>query len=60
MIVFVEPPKVRKVTPSLRDLANIEDAQWRRLTRFEMMVGRLKWKLKNKLLPALDKFFKSH
>lgn len=60
MIVLVEPPKVRKVTPSLRDTANIEDAQWRKLTRFEMMVGRLKWKFKNKLLPALDKLYRNH
>lgn len=60
MVVLVEPPRVRKVKPSLRDLANVEDAQWRRLTRFEVAVGRLKWKLKNKLLLALDKLYKSH
>lgn len=27
-MIIIEPPKVRKVVPSLRDLNNIEDAVW--------------------------------
>ena len=60
MVVLIESPRVPKVVPSLVDLANIQDAQWRRLNRFEVMIGRLKWKLKNRLLLALDKHLKSH
>lgn len=44
MVVLIEKPRIQKSVPSLRDLANIEDAQWRRLTRFELAVRRIvKW-----------------
>jgi hypothetical protein len=43
-MTVIEPPRVRKAVPSLRDLNNIEDAQWRPLTRFELAVrGIVKW-----------------
>lgn len=55
MVVLIERPRFPKSVPSAVDLANIQDAQWRRLTSFEVMVGRLKWKLKNKLRLAFNK-----
>ncbi len=47
-MVMIEPPKFRKVTPSLVDLANIQDAEWRPMTRFEIFMGKIKWKFKNR------------
>lgn len=36
-MMFVEPPRVRKVVPSLVDLNNIEDADWRPIPRYELL-----------------------
>jgi hypothetical protein len=55
MMVLIESPRVPKAVPSLRDLTSIEDAQWHKMTVLEVALGRLKWKLKNKLLLAFDK-----
>lgn len=35
-MTIIEPPKVRKVVPSLRDLNNVEDAVWYPVKRNRM------------------------
>lgn len=46
MVIIEKPHSVRPV-PSLRDLNNIEDAQWRKLTRFELAVRHIVWFFKH-------------
>jgi hypothetical protein len=40
-MTIVEKPRTHKVVPSLRDLNNIEDAQWRRISKVELVVRRI-------------------
>lgn len=44
-MVIIEPPRICKVVPSLRDLENIEDAVWRPIPRWKLYARSIKKRL---------------
>jgi len=44
-MIIIEPPRIRKVVPSLRDMANIEDAVWRPVPRWKLYARSIKKRL---------------
>lgn len=41
-MVIIEPPKKKTVTPSQKDIDNIEDAEWREIGKWEIFIRNIK------------------
>lgn len=64
-MIIVEPPRIRKVVPSLRDMENIEDAVWRPVPRWKLYLRDIKKRLtgaksRGKMPPMMNEGDKMH